>query len=112
MKASFLAAGALVAIAAHSPALAQHGGHRPPAPEQPSQPPANHSDHRAPQPGTETPAADHSAHQLPAGEVAHEGMDHEMTGALGPYPMSREASGTAWQPDSSVHGGVHASAGD
>ena len=31
-----------------------------------------------------------------------------MTGALGPYPMSREASGTAWQPDASRHGGVHA----
>ena len=35
-------------------------------------------------------AADHSAHGA-------------MTGAYGPYPMSREASGTAWQPDSSEH---------
>jgi hypothetical protein len=34
------------------------------------------------------------------------------TGAYGPYPMSREASGTAWQPDASHHGGVHAEAGD
>ena len=35
-----------------------------------------------------------------------------MPGALGPYPMSREASGTAWQPDASQHGGIHVAAGD
>jgi hypothetical protein len=34
---------------------------------------------------------------------AHSGMP----AALGPYPMNREASGTAWQPDSSPHGGFH-----
>ncbi|HEY5710521.1 MAG TPA: hypothetical protein VIT38_01395 [Allosphingosinicella sp.] len=38
---------------------------------------------------------------------------HGMTGALGAaYPASREASGTAWQPDASRHGGVHLMAGD
>ena len=30
-----------------------------------------------------------------------------MTGALGPYPMTREASGTSWQPDAGEHGGLH-----
>ena len=30
-----------------------------------------------------------------------------MEGALGPYPMSREASGTAWQPDAARHDGIH-----
>jgi len=35
-----------------------------------------------------------------------------MTGALGPYQASREASGTAWQPDSSIHGGIHFTAGN
>ncbi len=35
-----------------------------------------------------------------------------MRAALGAYPMTREASGTAWQPDSSVHGGVHIEAGE
>jgi hypothetical protein len=42
------------------------------------------------------------------------GMDHSMamTGLLGPYPMTREASGTAWQPDSAVHNGWHFGAGD
>ena len=38
---------------------------------------------------------DHAVHEM------------EMTGALGRYPMAREASGTAWQPDSSKHGGLH-----
>ena len=34
-----------------------------------------------------------------------------MTAALGGYPMSREASGTSWQPDTSTHAGIHASIG-
>lgn len=34
-----------------------------------------------------------------------------MAGALGDYPMTREASGTAWQPDASTHAGVHGEAG-
>jgi hypothetical protein len=33
------------------------------------------------------------------------------TGALGPYDSFREASGTAWQPDWSTHGGLQAEAG-
>lgn len=45
-----------------------------------------------------------------AGNEGH-GMA-QMTGALGSYPMSREASGTAWQPDTSVHSGLHAVSGD
>ncbi len=39
-----------------------------------------------------------------------EGMDHSMhamRGMLGSYSMSREASGTAWQPESTPHMGVH-----
>ncbi len=34
------------------------------------------------------------------------------TGILGSYPMNRDASGTAWQPDAASHGGVHTAAGD
>jgi hypothetical protein len=49
-----------------------------------------------------------------------EGMQHgehaahemQMTGALGPYPMERESSGTAWQPDASEHSGLHVTSGD
>jgi hypothetical protein len=46
-----------------------------------------------------------------------EGMDHSMHGMhemhalLGSYPMTREASGTAWQPESAPHGGLHLMAG-
>ena len=35
------------------------------------------------------------------------GMHHAMTGLDGPYPMTREASGTAWQPDAAEHAGLH-----
>ena len=35
-----------------------------------------------------------------------------MTGALGPYPMERESSGTAWQPDTSEHMGLMKQSGD
>ena len=41
----------------------------------------------------------------------HAMHEHTMTGTLGPYPMTREASGTAWQPDAATHRGVHAYAG-
>ena len=36
----------------------------------------------------------------------HGGMMHSMPGFLGGYAMSREASGTSWQPESTPHGGV------
>ena len=38
--------------------------------------------------------------------------DMPMTGILGSYPMSRDASGTSWQPDATEHGGVHDAADD
>jgi len=45
---------------------------------------------------------------------APHGAGHEMamTGALGPYPMERESSGTAWQPDASEHVGLMSMSGD
>ena len=42
------------------------------------------------------------------------GMQHgevPMSGALGTYPMTRESSGTAWQPDASEHMGLMAMTG-
>jgi hypothetical protein len=39
-------------------------------------------------------------------------MSMAMTGALGDYPMSRDASGTSWQPDASVHAMGHVMRGD
>ncbi len=74
---------------------------------------APHGDHGAhlalPQAPTPPPAPDHQAHEMAR---AQHGASHAMTGAFGPYPMAREASGTSWQPDASVHGGVHRVAGD
>jgi hypothetical protein len=40
----------------------------------------------------------------------HEG-GHQMQGLFGPYPMSREASGTSWQPEAAPHEGIHWSRG-
>lgn len=69
-----------------APALAQHEGHGMPSP-----------------PPSEGEAAPES------GEIVV--ADMKMTAVLGPYPMSREASGTAWQPETTPHAGVHVKAG-
>jgi len=44
--------------------------------------------------------------------AGHGGQAMAMTGALGTYPMTRESSGTAWQPDGSEHAGVMKMSGD
>ncbi|MEO6225837.1 MAG: hypothetical protein ABIO80_08320 [Sphingomicrobium sp.] len=46
------------------------------------------------------------------GPMDHAGHDSAMSGALGTYPMQRESSGTAWQPDTSEHRGLHLMRGD
>jgi hypothetical protein len=50
--------------------------------------------------------AQHESH------AQHAGHDMAMTGALGPYPMSREASGTSWQPEAAAKTGIHGMAGE
>jgi len=74
------------------------------------------------------PAATHGAHEhaaprhgmdtshgstMPGMDMSgmHEHAMHAMTGEYGPYPMTREASGTSWQPDAAVHAGIHAMKG-
>jgi hypothetical protein len=109
MKAK-LAAGALALAVAASPAEAQHEGHGSPAA---SPADAQHEGHGSP---AASPAeAQHESHGSPdvaaPGESHAPAKGHDMTGALGPYPSGREASGTAWQPDSSPHGGVHLTSG-
>ena len=73
-----------------------------------------------PSPAPSAPAAptvDHSAHApAPSGEpdaatANHAGHD-ALGGALGPYPLNRESSGTAWQPDTTEHSGLMGSSGD
>ena len=55
------------------------------------------------------PGMDHGAMSA----MKHEGHgDMKMTAAFGPYAMTREASGTSWQPDATRHDGVHLMAGD
>ena len=44
--------------------------------------------------------------------VSEEPGQHEMRGMYGTYAMSRESSGTSWQPDASPHQGIHAMYGD
>ncbi len=120
MKTLFLAACAAAALAAPAAAAAQHGDHGAAQPAQRVQPqpqpiqPQPHQDHSAhgqhgthPAPSAE-PERDHSSHEGASSEPA---TGHGMTGALGPYPMSREASGTAWQPDAASHGGIHLTVG-
>jgi hypothetical protein len=62
--------------------------------------------------------ADMPGMQAPDRPATHDmagmnGADHAMpmTGLLGAYAMTREASGTSWQPDSSPMDGLHLTAG-
>ena len=50
-----------------------------------------------------------SGHDMAGMEHMHHGM--EMSAMYGPYPMTREASGTSWQPDLAMHRGTHAMKG-
>ena len=59
------------------------------------------------------PGMDHSkmAHDMAGMDMAGMDMSEPMTGAYGPSGMSREASGTSWQPDASPHEGLHLTEG-
>jgi hypothetical protein len=48
----------------------------------------------------------------PMAEMKMPPGEHQMSAALGPYPMQREASGTAWQPDNSAHHGLMITSGE
>lgn len=47
----------------------------------------------------------------PGADMSGMDMSMPMTGAFGAYAMSREASGTSWQPESTPDGGLHFTAG-
>ena len=53
-----------------------------------------------------------AAPALSAFAAQEDSMDQMMSGALGNYAIAREASGTSWQPDSSVHVGAETMAND
>jgi len=87
------------------PAPAKHA----PAKPAPARPAAKKS---APKPAPASePAASAPPHHMPAMTMPTAAHDMPMTGVLGAYPMERESSGTAWQPDSSSHAGVMGSSG-
>ena len=97
-----------------APAEGDHSGHAGHAPvPQPAAeplagavvPPLDPVDHSAMDHGAADP---HAGHQAQTGSTTAAGHgDHwAMAGALGPYPMTRDASGTAWQPDTSEHMGI------
>jgi hypothetical protein len=100
-------------VVAQTPDHSAHERQQPP-PRQ--QAPADHSQHPPQQPA----AGSHAAHdQQDHSQMDHSKMGHgaqaggdAMGSAFGVYPMQRDASGTSWAPDASVHGGVHAAAGD
>ena len=83
-----------------------HTGHPAPAEEQPtSRPPDAHASHES---MADMPGMDHSKHTM--GDDAD--SRHAMAGALGGYAMTREASGTSWQPEAAPHRTLMSSAGD
>ena len=111
---------ALALASIPAPALAQHEhmpGMEMPAPAPQPEPEPEESEPEQPPTHTDQPVMKHEpAHDqtmphaaMPAGEHVEHGS---MNGALGPYPMVRESSGTAWQPDTSGHmGWMNASGG-
>ncbi|HXG80510.1 MAG TPA: hypothetical protein VNJ05_01780, partial [Sphingomicrobium sp.] len=126
---SLFAAASALALSLPAAALAQHlqhGGHPAPAsaPAPAPAPEQQHQEHQHqppapdPQPEPAQPEGQMQPHHTAAPVPAHaEHGDHAgqampVTGALGPSPMVRESSGTAWQPDSSEHMGLHVMSGD
>ncbi|HKQ09885.1 MAG TPA: hypothetical protein VJS85_01735, partial [Rhizomicrobium sp.] len=65
-------------------------------------------------PGNETRSAgkplQEMSHDMPGMDMGGHGM--AMHGLLGGYAMSREASGTNWQPQAAPHSGIQLMAGD
>jgi hypothetical protein len=101
----FLAASAIALACVPGAAFAQHE-HMPgmQMPAKPSQtPPAEQPKQAMPMQHSEMP-------QMPMTGMEHGG--HAMTGALGPYPVTRESSGTSWQPDASEHTGLMEMSGE
>ncbi len=88
------------------------------APPDPPRPPSAPPDAPAPAPMTSAmPGMDMTGAGAPAMDMGGSGgragmdMSHHGAGQLGAYPMTRDASGTAWAPDSSQHDGLHLVAG-
>lgn len=107
LRVGALAGASLLALA--NPAAAQDHSMHP----MPASPPAQ----AAPAKPEPMAGMDHSGHDM-AAMADMPGMAHAMphampmTSALGPWPMTRDGSGTSWQPDASEHAGIHTTRGD
>ena len=53
------------------------------------------------------PGMDMSGHDMSGHAMAAMDMGHGMHGLFGAYGMSREASGTSWQPEAEPHDAIH-----
>ncbi|MEZ5972762.1 MAG: hypothetical protein R3C31_13210 [Hyphomonadaceae bacterium] len=101
-----------------TPGWAQEHQHEPPAAQQtpvepvPSPTPEHPHDAMADGDHQMLEHADHQTMDHGTGSDAHAAMMANMRGLYGPYAMGRDASGTAWQPDVSNHGGVHLHRGE
>jgi hypothetical protein len=96
-----------IALLSGLPLAAQHEhGHPAPPPEAQAPP----EEHKPPEEHN-MEGMEHGQHAMPE-MPGMEHAGHEMPGMFGPYPMSREASGTSWQPESAPHTGLHTMRGD
>lgn len=98
-------AGAALLALSSAPALAQN---EPAAHDMANMPGMDMS-----KPMTDPKPDAHTAHDMAGMAMPSGDMDmSKMSSALGAYPMTRDASGTSWQPDASRrHEGIYASAG-
>ena len=72
---------------------------------------AKHDDSAKPGTSTKPDASQSMPEMAPMAGMAHMHA-MAMSGTLGAYPMTREASGTSWQPDTAEHRGIHFTDGD
>jgi len=113
-----------LALITGTAAFAQHEGHDMslPMPAEPAKPESAPAPAPTPDPHA---GQDMSGMQMPDETTANAHAGHDMAmpegmvmtksgwrGVLGSYGMTREASGTSWQPDSSMHDGIHLASGD
>jgi len=109
----------IAAMAVAGPVAAQDHDHMAmPGMDMPAAKPAPPPPAKAPvKPDDDMAGMDMSGHTMPGHDMAgmdHMSMDHgamSMSGNLGAYPMTRDVTGTAWQPDSAKHEGWHSMLG-
>jgi hypothetical protein len=104
----------LVRLSALATALAATFAHAQTAPAAPASS-AGHQHHEGMQmdKSADSSATDHKAmgHDM-SGMKSMPAGDHAMQSALGPYPMTREGSGTSWLPDATPMMGLHITPGE